>query len=182
MTRLFRERGRSDSGRVGMIELFFDLVFVFAVTQLSHALLRDLSLSGLGHVALLFAAVWWVWIYTSWATNWLDPERLPVRSALLILMFAALMLSVSIPEAFDERGLTFAVAYVVMQVGRTLVFLWTLRGSPPCRGRPSVMRSHRSSPARSRPACSASSLVGNPLRFDALRRRARRTDPATTSP
>lgn len=111
-----------------MIELFFDLVFVFAVTQLSHALLRDLTLPGLGRVALLFAAVWWVWIYTSWATNWLDPERLPVRSALLVLMFAGLMLSVSIPEAFETRGLIFAIAYVVMQVGRTLFFLWTLRG------------------------------------------------------
>lgn len=110
-----------------MIELFFDLVFVFAVTQLSHTLLKDLSLDGLVRVTLLFLAVWWIWSYTTWVTNWLDPERLPVRSALLTLMLLGLLLSVSIPEAFGERGLSFIAAYVSMQVGRTLFFLWAVR-------------------------------------------------------
>ena len=72
-TSLLRTRGRADSGKVGMIELFFDLVFVFAVTQLSHALLEHLSAMGWLQTALLLMAVWWVWIYTSWITNWLDP-------------------------------------------------------------------------------------------------------------
>jgi low temperature requirement protein LtrA len=129
MTSLLRQRGRADSARVGMIELFFDLVFVFAITQLSHTLLGDLSLQGLLEVALLFAATWWVWIYTSWATNWLDPERLPVRALVLALMLAGLLLSVSIPQAFDGRGLAFATAYVSMQVGRTAFFLWAVRGT-----------------------------------------------------
>ncbi|MCB8829894.1 low temperature requirement protein A, partial [Escherichia coli] len=68
-----RIRGGSDSAKVDFVELFFDLVFVFAVTQISHFLLHDLSLKGLGESALLLAAVWWVWVYTAWVTNWLDP-------------------------------------------------------------------------------------------------------------
>ena len=74
-TNLLRQRGQGDSSRVGMVELFFDLVFVFAVTQLSHTLLADLSAENALRVALMLLAVWWVWIYTSWVTNWLDPER-----------------------------------------------------------------------------------------------------------
>jgi low temperature requirement protein LtrA len=114
-----------------MVELFFDLVFVFAVTQLSHALLAHLDSATALRVALLLVAIWWVWIYTSWFTNWLDPERLPVRICLFALMGAGLVLSVSIPEAFAARGLTFAAAYVAMQLGRTLFFLWAVRGESP---------------------------------------------------
>lgn len=113
-----------------MVELFFDLVFVFAVTQLSHALLAHLSLGGALQVALLMVAVWWVWIFTSWITNWLDPETLPIRLGLFVLMVAGLLLSSSIPHAFGERGLLFAGAYVFMQVGRTAYSLWAVRGEP----------------------------------------------------
>ena len=60
---------------VSNLELFFDLIFVFAVTQLSHFLLADLSFAGAYKTALLFAAVWWAWMYTTWATNWIDPDR-----------------------------------------------------------------------------------------------------------
>ena len=75
---LLRTRGGQDSGKVGMIELFFDLVFVFAVTQLSHGLLAHLTAMGWLQTGLLLMAVWWVWIFTSWITNWLNPERIPV--------------------------------------------------------------------------------------------------------
>ncbi|AXQ31156.1 hypothetical protein D0B54_21845 [Solimonas sp. K1W22B-7] len=131
MTRhLLRTREGHESGRVGYIELFFDLVFVFAVTQLSHALIHHFSLAGALQTLVLMLAVWWVWIYTSWVTNWLDPERLPVRLALMVLMLLGLLLSATIPQAFEERGLLFAGAYVAMQVGRTLFFLWAVRGRP----------------------------------------------------
>ena len=88
-------RGKPENGhhRVTFVELFFDLVFVFAVTQLSHALLEHLSLLGALQTALLLLAVWWVWIYTSWVTNWLDPETTPVRLMLFALMLAGLVLS-----------------------------------------------------------------------------------------
>jgi low temperature requirement protein LtrA len=111
-----------------MVELFFDLVFVFAVTQLSHTLLHELTIENLVHVTLLFLAVWWVWMYTAWTTNWLDPERIPVRICLLLLTAAGLFLSVAIPSSFAERGIVFACAYVSMQVGRTLFVLWAVRG------------------------------------------------------
>ncbi len=130
MPSLLRPRGEHAHGRVTNIELFFDLVFVYAVTQLSHTLLHDLSVRGALHVLLLFLAVWWVWIFTGWITNWLDPERLAVRLMLLALMFAGLLLSTALPDAFDGRGLIFAAAYVFMQVGRSCFMLWALRQSP----------------------------------------------------
>lgn len=122
---LLRDRGRH--GQVGTIELFFDLVFVFAVTQLSHALLAHLDPLGALQVTLLMLAVWWAWIDTSWVTNWLDPERLPVRGCLLALMLAGLVLSASLPGAFGERAMAFACAYAALQVGRSLFFLWAVR-------------------------------------------------------
>jgi low temperature requirement protein LtrA len=127
---LLRRRDHDQTAKVGMVELFFDLVFVFAVTQLSHSLLAHLTPGGIAQTALLLAAVWWVWIYTSWLTNWLDPDRIPVRLCLFVLMVAGLVLSVCIPQAFGERGLLFAGAYVFMQVGRTLFFLWATRDAP----------------------------------------------------
>ncbi len=112
------------------VELFFDLVFVFAVTQLSHTLLGHLTLAGAGQVLLLFVAMWWAWMYTSWVTNWLDPDRLPVRGMLFALMLAGLVMSMAIPEAFGPRALAFALAYAAMQVGRSLFMLWALRHGP----------------------------------------------------
>ena len=120
-------RDGPERSRVTMVELFFDLVFVFAITQLSHSLLAHLDALGALRIGLLMAAVWWVWIYTSWCTNWLDPERAPVRAALFALMLAGLVMSASIPQAFGARGLAFAAAYVCMQLGRTLFFLWAVR-------------------------------------------------------
>jgi low temperature requirement protein LtrA len=129
---LLRDRSRAGSGRVGMVELFFDLVFVYAVTQLSHTLLAELTPQNLLHVSLVFLSVWWVWMYTAWATNWLDPEQVPVRIALFALTVIGLFLSVSIPGSFAERGDVYAGAYVSMQVGRTLFVLWAVRdgGAP----------------------------------------------------
>ena len=107
-----RARDGHEHRRVTFVELFFDLVFVFAVTQLSHSLLAHFTPLGALQTALLLMAVWWVWIYTSWATNWLDPGRTPVRLMLFALMLAGLVLSASIPEAFERPGLAFAGAYV----------------------------------------------------------------------
>src|SRR6266567_6959136 len=120
---MFRTVAPNQHSRVTYAELFFDLVFVFAVTQISHTLLGNFTPSGALHVTLLFLAVWWVWVYTSWITNWLDPEKTPVRLLLFALTLGGLVLSTSIPTAFDGRGLWFAIAYAAMQVGKT-IFLW----------------------------------------------------------
>ena len=124
--RLLRERSPHQHNRVTYVELFFDLVFVFAITQISHTLLAHFTPLGVLQVTMLMLAVWWVWVFTSWTTNWLDPEQAPVRVMLFGLMIAGLALSTSIPKAFENRGLAFAVAYSAMQVGRTLFFLWSV--------------------------------------------------------
>jgi low temperature requirement protein LtrA len=120
---LFRPIVPNQHSRVTYAELFFDLVFVFAVTQISHTLLGRFTPLGALQTTLLFLAVWWVWVYTSWITNWLNPETTPVRILLFLLMLGGLVLSTSIPKAFESRGLWFATAYAAMQVGKT-VFLW----------------------------------------------------------
>ena len=120
---LFRSGGPNQHSRVTYAELLFDLVFVFAVTQISHTLLGRFTPIGVLQTTMLFLAVWWVWVYTSWITNWLNPETTPVRIMLFLLMLGGLVLSTSIPKAFESRGLWFATAYAAMQVGKT-VFLW----------------------------------------------------------
>ena len=122
-------RTPSDHGhyRVTYVELLFDLVFVFAMTQLSHLLIEHFSLAATGQALLMLLAVWWVWIFTTWVTNWIDPERLPVRAMLLVLTIVGLLLSAAIPQAFHSRGLVFAGAYVFMQVGRTAFVVWAVR-------------------------------------------------------
>lgn len=121
---MFRVIVPNQPSRVTNAELFFDLVFVFAVTQISHTLLHRFTPLGALEVTLLFLAVWWVWVYTAWVTNWLNPELTPVRILIFLMMLGGLVLSTTIPSAFEGRGLWFAIAYAVMQVGRTAFWLF----------------------------------------------------------
>jgi low temperature requirement protein LtrA len=111
------------------LELFFDLVFVFAVTQLSHRLLDHLTIGSALGTLLLLVAVWRAWVDTTWVTNWFDPDRTPVRLLLVALMLVSLVMSVAIPEAFDEGGPMFALAYVTIQAGRTAFVVLALERS-----------------------------------------------------
>ena len=122
-----RERNGHGHHRVTYVELFFDLVFVFAVTQLSHGLLAHLTPLGAVQTAVLMLGVWWMWIDTTWCTNWLDPEKAPVRLMLFALMLAGLVLSASIPKAFEDRGLAFALAFACFQLGRNTFMLWAVK-------------------------------------------------------
>src|SRR3712207_5014210 len=115
--------------QVTPLELFFDLVFVYAVTQLSHRLLDHLTIGSTLGTLLLLVAVWRAWVDTTWVTNWFDPDRTPVRLLLVALMLVSLLMSVAIPEAFGERGLMFALAYVAIQVGRTAFAVLALYGA-----------------------------------------------------
>ncbi|WP_027576337.1 low temperature requirement protein A [Bradyrhizobium sp. WSM1743] len=121
---MFRVITPNQHSRVTNVELFFDLVFVFAVTQISHTLLHHFTPLGALHVAVLFLAVWWVWVFTAWVTNWLNPELTPVRILLFAMMLGGLVLSTTIPTAFEGRGLWFAIAYAAMQVGRTAFWMF----------------------------------------------------------
>ena len=123
-------RDRSGVQRVTNIELFFDLVYVFAVTQLSHYLLVHADLRGALQAGLLLMMVWLVWSYTTWVTNWLDPDLMAVRLLLVALMLVSLAMSVSLPRAFEDLGLWVGGAYAVQQIGRTLFMVIALRGSP----------------------------------------------------
>jgi low temperature requirement protein LtrA len=113
-----RKQSGSEYG-ASFLELFFDLVFVFAVTQVSHLLLDDLSWVGAGQSALVLLVVWWAWNYTTWVTNELDVESASVRLLMLGLMLAGLLMAVAIPEAFGDRSLLFAASYLAIQIGRT---------------------------------------------------------------
>jgi low temperature requirement protein LtrA len=120
VSRFRREVRDGEEARATTLELFFDLVFVFAVTQVSHILLDDLTWRGWGRTLLVLMVVWWAWNYTTWVTNELDPDSTIVRLVVLALMFASLLMAVAIPEAFGERALLFAGSYVAIQVGRHL--------------------------------------------------------------
>jgi low temperature requirement protein LtrA len=126
---LLRGEGERDH-QVSSMELFFDLVFVFAVTQLSHLLVEHLDVRGALQTALLLLAMWWAWVDMAWLTNWFDPDRRPVRVMLIGTMVATLIMAVALPQAFAERGLLFAVAFVAMQVGRTAFAVVGTREDP----------------------------------------------------
>ncbi len=115
---VLREAGAKRS-RVGEVELFYDLVFVFAVTQLSHGLLEHLTPGGALRTGMLFFGVWWMWMYTTWTTNWLNPASTPVRQLLFAMMLLGLAMSSSLPHAFGDKGLLFALAYVAQHLLRT---------------------------------------------------------------
>ena len=116
---------RSDDGeeqRATTLELFFDLVFVFAITQVSHILLDDLSWRGGAQALLVLMVVWWAWNYTTWVTNELDPDSTSCGCWCSALMFASLLMAVAIPEAFGDRAMLFA-GVVRRDPGRAPLFL-----------------------------------------------------------
>ena len=122
-------RSQAGPARVTSVELFFDLVFVFAVTQLSHGLQAEQTLAGAAKTALLLAMVWLLWAYTTWVTNWLDPDRIPVRLLLLVLALISLAYSAALPTAFGRYGMIIGAGYLVMQAGRS-AFAAAVIGDP----------------------------------------------------
>lgn len=117
-----------ENPRVTNMELFFDLVYVFSIIQLSHFLLAHETWLGALEALTLFAAVWWAWNYTAWATNWLDPDHAGGRLLMAILMGCALLMAVAMPQAYGERAGLFAGAYVAMAVIRAGYMALLFRG------------------------------------------------------
>ncbi len=118
MTRPGLRRTADGEQRATALELFYDLVFVFAVTQVSHHLLDDLTWRGAGQSALLLLVVWWSWNYTTWVTNELDPESTVVRLLMIAIMLASLLMSAAIPDAFEGEAVLFVASYLAIQLGR----------------------------------------------------------------
>jgi low temperature requirement protein LtrA len=131
--RHLRPRGDGASQPVTTVELFFDLVYVFAVTQLSHLILGDLSVSGLAKAGFLLLVVWWAWIYTTWMANWFDPTSSKVRGVLTGVMLASLLMAAALPQALGAKGLLFAAAYITLQVGRNAAAALLLERENPLR-------------------------------------------------
>jgi low temperature requirement protein LtrA len=129
--RVSLRRDAATEQRATTLELFYDLVFVFAITQVSHLLLEHLTWEGAGRSALVLLVVWWSWNYTTWVTNELDPGSIVVRLLLIALMLASLFMAIAIPEAFGAKALLFAGSYVAIQVGRHcfLTFAAAARGT-----------------------------------------------------
>jgi low temperature requirement protein LtrA len=127
MNRLLRQGDEGEEQRATTLELFFDLVFVFAVTQLSHFLVEHLDAEGAAKTLFLLLVVWWAWIYTTWMTNWFDPDSPVVRSVLIVVMLASLFMAIAIPEAFGDRALLFGASYAGLQILRNL---FAVLGSP----------------------------------------------------
>jgi low temperature requirement protein LtrA len=110
------------------LELFFDLVYVFAVSQLAHHLLGHIDVRGALETLVLTLAVMYAWFMTVWTSNWLDADRQPVRLLLLALMFASLVMSTSVTEAFGDRAGLFVAGYLSIQIGRTVFAVASFRG------------------------------------------------------
>jgi low temperature requirement protein LtrA len=121
-------RARDEAGpqRTTTVELFFDLVYVFAITQLSHLILGNLTVGGVARAAFLLVVIWWAWIYTTWMANWFDPASTSVRAVLTGVMLASLLMAAAVPDAFGDDGLLFAASYVALQVGRNLTAMTLL--------------------------------------------------------
>ena len=115
---------------VSPLELFFDLVYVFAVGQLSHHLVAHLDLRTGVETGVLALAVFYAWYMTAWGANWLEPDRLTVRAALVVLMFTSLLMSAGIDGAFEDRAWLFVLGYLSLQVARASFLIVALRGRP----------------------------------------------------
>ena len=132
-SRHLRPRGEGATQPITTVELFFDLVYVFAVTQLSHLILDDLSVAGVTRAAFLLLIVWWAWIYTTWMANWFDPASPAVQAVLTGVMLFSLLMAAALPEALGQHGVLFAVSYVTLQVGRNLAAASLLARDHPLR-------------------------------------------------
>jgi low temperature requirement protein LtrA len=102
--------------RVTPLELFFDLVFVFAITQVTLLMSDDPTWQGLGRGLVVLAALWWAWTGYAWLTNTLEPEEGPVRAGMFAAMAAMLVVALAVPEAFGAHGVLFGAAYLIVRL------------------------------------------------------------------
>ena len=95
------------------VELFFDLVFVYSVTQVVRLLHHDFGWHSAGQAVLVFWLVWWAWTQFTWTLNTANTEHTHIEFWTLVATAAAFFMAIAVPDAFHEGGLAFAVPYVV---------------------------------------------------------------------
>jgi low temperature requirement protein LtrA len=122
------DRPAESEQRVTPLELFFDLVFVFAITQVTGFLADHPTWMGLLQGLLLLMALWWAWASYAWLTNWLNPEEGAVRLAMFGSMSAMLIVSLAVPQAFGVDGVVFGVAYFIVRVLDLVLYAISGRG------------------------------------------------------
>src|SRR2546423_1017476 len=122
------DRQAESTHRVTPVELFFDLVFVFAITQVTTFLSHHPTWGGLLRGMLLLGTLWWAWSAYSWLTNTLDPEEGAVRIAVLAAVAAMLVVSLAAPGAFGSDAVTFGVAYFVVRALHLVLYSIAGRG------------------------------------------------------
>jgi low temperature requirement protein LtrA len=108
--------------RVTPLELFFDLVFVFGITQVTTLMSNDPTWRGLGQGMLVLAAIWWAWAAYSWLTNEIDTNRESSRLAMFVVMGSMLVAALAVPQGFGDDGVLFGVAYLVVRLMHLVVF------------------------------------------------------------
>ncbi|MEV4498080.1 low temperature requirement protein A [Micromonospora arborensis] len=129
-------RSEASGQRATFLELFLDLVFVFALTRISARVIDDFTdgqrgvYAGLGQALLLFLALWAVWSLTVWSTSWLDPEAPIVQTVIIMTMVGAMTMAVAVPDGFGARASLFAITYVSLQIGRVVYFHVAGHGRP----------------------------------------------------
>ena len=116
--------------KTSYLELFFDLVFVFAFTQVTALILDDTSIAGFARAALVLAMVWWAWSAYTWMTNAIDVESPVTRSIVFAAMVAGFFMALAVPDAYRDEGAWFAVAYFVVRVLNSTLFSWGVRHDP----------------------------------------------------
>jgi low temperature requirement protein LtrA len=115
--------------RVTPRELFFDLVFVFAFTQVATLLADDPTFAGVGRGVLVLAALWWAWTAYAWLTNIVDPEDGVVGAALLVSLIAMFLAALVVPDAFDDEGVLFGAAFLVVCAMHLALYALAARGN-----------------------------------------------------
>ncbi len=108
--------------RVTPLELFFDLVFVYAITQVTQLMSHDPTWQGVGRGLLVLAALWWAWTGYAWLTNTLEPEEGQVRAGMFGAMAAMLVVAIAVPNAFGADGVLFGVAYLIVRLLHLLLY------------------------------------------------------------
>jgi low temperature requirement protein LtrA len=116
--------------RVTPLELFFDLVFVFAFTQVTTVLSDNPTWSGLGHGLLILGALWWAWAAYAWLTNTVDPGVGAVWAAMLVAMAAMFVAALAVPEAFGSHGVLFGMAFLIVTVMHLTLYALSARRDP----------------------------------------------------
>ena len=112
------------------LELFFDLVFVLALTQCTALMAEDPTWEGLARGLLILGVLWWSWVGYSWLTSVVDPEEGVVRLAIFGAMAALLVAALCVPEAFDDTALLFACAYGAVRIGQIVLFVAASQDDP----------------------------------------------------